>query len=45
LTAFEQSVAERSPNLAYIRLLPDIFSEEVAAEPRFQKLLKDVGVE
>jgi hypothetical protein len=45
LTAFEQSVQERSPNLAYIRLLPDIFSEELAAEARFRQVLKDVGVE
>ncbi len=45
LTAFEQSLADRSPSLAYVPLLPPIFSDELAAEPRFQLVMKGVGWE
>ncbi len=45
LTAFEQSVKERSPNLAYTGLIPGFFDAELVDEPRYQQIMKEVGVQ
>ena len=44
LTALEQSVAERSPNLVLVGLFPELFMAELVDEPRFRAIEEAVGV-
>jgi TolB-like protein/tetratricopeptide (TPR) repeat protein/predicted Ser/Thr protein kinase len=43
LAAMERSVAERSPSLVYLNILPDLFTTDLLAEPRFQAMIEAVG--
>ena len=40
---FEQSFAERSPNLVFLKMSPDIYPGEWGNDPRFRDLVRRVG--
>jgi len=40
---FEQSYVDRSPNLVFLKMSPDIYPGEWGAAPRFQDLVRQVG--
>ena len=44
LDALEQSVADRSPDAMYTPVIPDYFLPELADEPRFQALLRELKI-
>ncbi|MBD3868554.1 MAG: protein kinase [Acidobacteria bacterium] len=44
IRGFEESIAERSPNLVYIRPAPDLYLDELADDPRYQAMLQKIGL-
>ncbi len=44
LDAFEQSVANHSPDAIYLPVMPDYFRPEIADEPRYQAMLREMKI-
>jgi serine/threonine-protein kinase len=45
IVSLEQSLAERSPNLVFYKLLPDIYLDALGDDPRFQAMARKTGFE
>ena len=43
IEGLEQSLAERSPNLAWFKVCPELYMDELADVPRFQAMLREIG--
>jgi len=43
LLSFEKSIEERSTNLVFLKMSPDIYLDELGDDPRFQEMVRKVG--